>query len=304
MLNALAPDCLAPGNSTSPTSSFRRRRRRWKRSSGRSIERLAPLQAAFRLRHLWRRRLDARAHPQHRRAASSRETRYEARRASDLRLRRRATRSTRSCAAIGTRACVIIVALRGDPPSGVGTTLRAAIRRLSHLHRARARHLARSAISKSRSRPIPKAIPRARPIEHDLDALEAKIDAGATRAITQFFFDNDVYFRFLDKARARGITIPIVPGIMPVQQLQADGEFREQGRRERAAAGSPIVSRGSTTIPRRARSSPPPSPPSRCSASPSAGVDQFHFYTNNRADLVFAICHLLGVRPLREKVAA
>ena len=65
--------------------------------------------------------------------------------------------------------------------------------------------------------------------------LQAKVDAGATRAITQFFFENDLYLRFLDKARARGIQIPIVPGIVPVENFQADGRVRTEDRRHRAA---------------------------------------------------------------------
>ena len=65
--------------------------------------------------------------------------------------------------------------------------------------------------------------------------LKAKIDAGATRAITQFFFDNDIYLRFLERVRAQGIKIPIVPGIMPVQNFKQMAGFAAKRRRQRAA---------------------------------------------------------------------
>ena len=74
----------------------------------------------------------------------------------------------------------------------------------------------------------PEGHPESASIEQDLDALQAKVDAGATRAITQFFFDNDVYFKFLDKARGRGITIPIVPGIMPIRNFKQVAGFAQK----------------------------------------------------------------------------
>ena len=81
---------------------------------------------------------------------------------------------------------------------------------------------------------------------------KAKVDAGATRAITQFFFENDLYFRYLDSVRARGIDIPIVPGILPVQNFKQMKNFAERCRRDACRAGSPSASTGSTTIRRRA----------------------------------------------------
>ena len=127
--------------------------------------------------------------------------------------------------------------------------------------------------------------------------LKAKVDAGATRAITQFFFENDLYFRYLDRVRARGIDIPIVPGILPVQNFKQTTSFRRAQRRlvpawlaERFEGldddrGDPQADR------RRGRR--------RAGASTCVdrGVTDFHFYTMNRADLVYAICHLLGLRP-------
>jgi len=120
-----------------------------------------------------------------------------------------------------------IVALRGDPPTGVGskfeahptgyatsTDLVSGIRRIGDFE-----------ISVST---YPEGHPESASIEQDLDALQAKVDAGATRAITQFFFDNDVYFKFLDKARGRGMTIPIVPGIMPIRNFKQVAGFAQK----------------------------------------------------------------------------
>ena len=121
-----------------------------------------------------------------------------------------------------------IVALRGDPVGGVGeryaphpggyengADLVAGIKRIAPT-------------SKSRSRPIRRSIPTAPTVEADIDMLKAKVDAGATRAMTQFFFENDLYFRYLDRVRARGIDVPIVPGILPVQNFKQTKNFAER----------------------------------------------------------------------------
>lgn len=195
-----------------------------------------------------------------------------------------------------------IVALRGDPPGGVGasfeshpqgyptsTELVRGIRRIGDFE-----------ISVST---YPEGHPESRSIEDDLDALESKIDAGATRAITQFFFENDVYFRFLDKARARGIKIPIVPGIMPVQNFKQTANFaRKAGASVPAWLAHRFEGLDDDPVTRRLIAAAVAA--EQVLGLAEAGVREFHFYTNNRADLVFAICHLLGVRPLSEKVAA
>src|SRR5690606_24986100 len=111
-----------------------------------------------------------------------------------------------------------IVALRGDPPSGAdapyephprgyvnAAALVAAIRRIGDFEVSVAAY--------------PEKHPESATVEVDIAMLQAKIDAGATRAITQFFFDNSAYFRFLDKVRARGIDIPIVPGLLPISDI-------------------------------------------------------------------------------------
>ena len=127
-----------------------------------------------------------------------------------------------------------IVALRGDPTGGIGRPLCAASRRLPQRRRPRRRHQARRADSRCRCRPIRKSIRTARTVEADIDMLKAKVDAGATRAITQFFFENDLYFRYLDRVRARGIDIPIVPGILPVQNFKQAKNFAERCGASRA----------------------------------------------------------------------
>jgi methylenetetrahydrofolate reductase (NADPH) len=195
-----------------------------------------------------------------------------------------------------------IVALRGDPPGGVGTPFMPnplGYPTSTHLVRG-IKSIADFEISVST---YPEGHPESTNIEQDLDALESKIDAGATRAITQFFFDNDIYFRFLDRARARGITIPIVPGIMPIRNFRQVAGFaqkagasvprwlaeRFEGLEDDSETRALVAA--TTAV-------------EQVMGLARAGVEEFHFYTNNRADMVFAICHLLGVRPVREKADA
>jgi methylenetetrahydrofolate reductase (NADH) len=147
----------------------------------------------------------------------------------------------------------------------------------------------------------PEKHPDSPTVETDIDMLKAKVYAGATRAITQFFFDNDVYFRYLDRVRARGVDIPIVPGILPVQNFKAAKNFAE-----RAGASVP-----SWIAERFAGLDSDPATRKLIAAAVAAeqvidlldrGVTNFHFYTMNRADLVYAICHLLGLRPVPVEV--
>jgi methylenetetrahydrofolate reductase (NADH) len=132
--------------------------------------------------------------------------------------------------------------------------------------------------------------------EADIDMLKAKVDAGASRAITQFFFENDVYFRYLDRVRARSINIPIVPGILPVQNFKAAKNFAE-----RAGASVPawIAERfhGVDNDPATRKLIAAAVAAEQVIDLVDRGVTSFHFYTMNRADLVYAICHLLGLRP-------
>jgi methylenetetrahydrofolate reductase (NADPH) len=126
--------------------------------------------------------------------------------------------------------------------------------------------------------------------------LAAKVDAGASRAITQFFFENDLYFRYLDRVRARGIDVPIVPGILPVQNFKQTKNFaarcgtsvpdwlaeRFDGLEDDAATRKLIAAAVAAE---------------QVIDLVDRGVTDFHFYTMNRADLVYAVCHLLGLRP-------
>jgi methylenetetrahydrofolate reductase (NADPH) len=148
----------------------------------------------------------------------------------------------------------------------------------------------------------PEKHPDSPTVEADIDMLKAKVDAGASRAITQFFFENDLYFRYLDRVRARGIDIPIVPGILPVQNFKAATNFAA-----RAGASVPAW------LAERFHGLDHDAATRKLIAAAVAaeqvldlvdrGVTTFHFYTMNRADLVYAICHLLGLRPAVEQVA-
>jgi methylenetetrahydrofolate reductase (NADPH) len=198
----------------------------------------------------------------------------------------------RGYAAAGVRH---IVALRGDPPAGVGsvfsphpdgyatsTQLVAGIRRIGDFE-----------VSVSA---YPEKHPESRSFEADIDVLKAKIEAGATRAISQFFFENDVYLRYLDRVQASGISIPIVPGIVPVQNFKQTASF---AARTGASVPKWLVERfdGLDDDPATRRLIAAAVAAEQVLDLVERGITDFHFYTMNRADLVFAICHLLGVRP-------
>jgi methylenetetrahydrofolate reductase (NADPH) len=194
-----------------------------------------------------------------------------------------------------------IVALRGDPTGGVGekyaphpggyangAALVAGIKRIAEIE-----------VSVSA---YPEKHPDSPTVEADIDMLKAKVDAGATRAITQFFFENDCYFRYLERVRARGIDVPVVPGILPVQNFKQTKNFaarcgasvpgwlaeRFDGLDEDVATRKLIAAAVAAE---------------QVLDLVERGVTDFHFYTMNRADLVYAICHLLGLRPARQEAA-
>ena len=141
----------------------------------------------------------------------------------------------------------------------------------------------------------PEKHPDSQNVEADIDMLQAKVDAGATRAITQFFFDNDLYFRYLDRVRARGIAVPIVPGILPVLNIKQTKSFAD-----RCGASVPawIAARfeGLDDDPATRKLIAAAVAAEQVIDLLDRGVTDFHFYTMNRADLVYAICHLLGLR--------
>mgnify|MGYP001066391778 CR=1 FL=1 len=196
-----------------------------------------------------------------------------------------------------------IVALRGDPSGGIGTAYRA--------HPDGYQNSADLVASIKRRHPdmevtvsaYPEKHPESTTLDADIDVLKAKVDAGADRAITQFFFDNDLYFHYLDRVRAAGITIPIVPGILPVQNFKLAKNF---------------ATRAGATVPdwlaEKFEGLDDDAETRKLVAATMAagqvqklakhGVENFHFYTMNRADLVFAISHLLGIRPNGSRQAA
>ncbi len=187
-----------------------------------------------------------------------------------------------------------IVALRGDPPAGASSyePHPGGYAQAEDLVRG-LRRIAEFDISVGA---YPEGHPAAASADSDLDFLKRKIDAGATRAITQYFFDTDIYLRFLDRCAAKGITVPIVPGILPVSNFKQvakfsamcgasvpawmarlfDGLDEDQDTRRMVAA---VVAAEQVRL------------------LQANGVDEFHVYTLNRADLAYAIAHLLGVRP-------
>ncbi len=188
-----------------------------------------------------------------------------------------------------------IVALRGDPPGGAGERYAphpAGYRNAADLV-AGIKRIGDFEVSVSA---YPEKHPDSPSVETDIDMLRAKVDAGATRAITQFFFENGLYFRYLDRVRSSGIDIPIVPGILPVQNFKTTKNFA-------ARCGASIPA---WLAERFDGLDEDPATRKLIAAAVAAeqvldlvdhGVTDFHFYTMNRADLVYAICHLLGLRP-------
>ncbi len=189
-----------------------------------------------------------------------------------------------------------IVALRGDPPPADGgrfvphpqgyasaADLVAGLRALHPFEISVAAY--------------PEVHPEAASAEADLDNLKRKLDAGASQAITQFFYATDAYFRFLDKALAAGISAPILPGIMPVTSFEAirrmSGntaipawlEQAFEGLDDRPGPRALVAATVAVDL---------------CHRLYRGGVRHFHFYTLNRAEQAYAICQLLGVRPKAE----
>jgi len=196
-----------------------------------------------------------------------------------------------------------IVALRGDPASGLGQAYNPhpqGYRSSADLVSSIKRRFGDIEVTVSA---YPEKHPESADFDADIDMLKAKVDAGAARAITQFFFDNDLYFRYLDRVRARGITIPIVPGILPVQNFKQASNF---ARRAGATVPDWLAQKfeGLDEDPDTRRLVAATMAAGQVQKLAKHGVDTFHFYTMNRADLVFAISHLLGIRPNSAQKAA
>ena len=195
-----------------------------------------------------------------------------------------------------------LVALRGDPPQGQS----------SYRPRTDGFAFAADLVAGLRSvapfdisvAAYPEMHPEAASAAADLESLKRKIDAGATRAITQFFYDIDVFLRFRDRCAAAGIDAPLVPGILPITRFpqvlrfaqrcgaSIPGWLRERfdGLEDDAETRRLIAAAVAIEQVQELR---------------RHGVSEFHFYTLNRAELTFAICHALGLRPrTRTAVAA
>ncbi|WP_093298292.1 methylenetetrahydrofolate reductase [Sphingomonas sp. NFR04] len=194
-----------------------------------------------------------------------------------------------------------IVALRGDPPRA-GEKYRThpggyenAADLVAGLRRLHPFEISVSA--------YPECHPDSPSPEADLDNLKRKIDAGANRAITQFFFEAETFLRFRDRAAAAGIHAEIVPGIMPVMNyasvvkmsamcgtdVPAWMEKLFEGLDEHPSARQLVTATLTAEL---------------CRKLYAGGVRQFHFYTLNRAELSYAICHLLGLRPRQQPAVA
>ena len=187
-----------------------------------------------------------------------------------------------------------VVALRGDPPAGSG---RYAPHPGGYAYAVDlVRGLKEVADFEISVAAYPETHPEALGPAQDLDNLKRKLEAGATRAITQFFFDTDLYLGFRDRCRAAGIDAVIVPGILPITRFPQMLRFAErcgasvpdwlverfEGLDDDAGTRNMIAA--SVAIEQVARLR-------------HEGVDEFHFYTLNRAELSYAICHALGLRP-------
>ena len=187
-----------------------------------------------------------------------------------------------------------IVALRGDAPAGedyrphpdgysYAADLVAGLKRVADFEISVAAY--------------PETHPGAVSPEHDLDNLKRKLDAGATRAITNYFFDSSLFLDFLDRSLAAGITAPIVPGIMPVSNFTQAAKFS-------AMCGASVpdwmteLFAGTEDDVETRRMIGAIVAAEQVRLMQANGVDEFHFYTLNRPDLTYAIAHVLGVRPV------
>jgi len=203
------------------------------------------------------------------------------------------------CRAAGIRH---FVALRGDPQGGIGSAYQPHPGGYANAAELTAALTGLGGFEISVSA-YPEKHPESRDADADIDMLKRKVDAGATRALTQFFFDNDAFARYLDRVRAAGITIPIVPGILPIHHLaqvkkfaslcgasvpdfieEALGPVDDQPL-ERAKRSAALASQQVRDLMR-------------------LGISEFHFYTMNRQQLVSAVLEQADLRhPVRNGAA-
>jgi methylenetetrahydrofolate reductase (NADPH) len=129
----------------------------------------------------------------------------------------------------------------------------------------------------------------------DIEMLKRKVDNGATRAITQFFFDNDLYERYVERVRRAGIYIPIIPGVLPIHNFKQVANFSKRAG-TRIPAWLADRFDGLDNDPQTHMLVSAALAAEQVNDLIERGLNDFHFYTMNRSDLAFAICHLLGVR--------
>lgn len=190
-----------------------------------------------------------------------------------------------------------IVALRGDPPRTMGcyrphpggyrngADLVAGLKQIADFDISVAAY--------------PEIHPDSPSLEADLDNLKAKVDAGASRAITQFFFEPEMFMRFRDRCARRGIEVPLIPGIMPVFNFKKVAAFAED-------CGTSVppwlyeTFAGLDEDPDMRRLVAASVAAELCTRLRAEGVDRFHFYTLNRPELTYAVCRRLGLKPLDE----
>ncbi|MFZ4601217.1 MAG: methylenetetrahydrofolate reductase [NAD(P)H] [Caulobacterales bacterium] len=187
-----------------------------------------------------------------------------------------------------------VVALRGDPTGGIGAAFAPhpdGYRNATELTAA-ARRIAPFEVSVG---VYPERHPESPSVDHDLDVLKAKIDAGATRGISQFFFEAETFLRFRDRAAAVGIAIPLSPGIMPVTNFRGIVKMAA-GCGATVPAWLARLFEGLDDDPDTRRLVAATAAAELCARLAAEGVEDFHFYTLNRADLTLAICRILGVR--------
>ena len=188
-----------------------------------------------------------------------------------------------------------LVALRGDPPKGTDTYVP---QEDGYAYAADlVEGLKRIADFDISVAAYPEVHPEAASAETDLDNLKRKLDAGASRAITQFFFDIELFFRFRDQCAAAGIDSEIVPGILPITRFPQLKRFAEQ-----CGASVPdwLQERfeGLEDDPETRKLIAAAVAIEQVGYLKKHGVTEFHFYTLNRYELTYAICHAIGVRPI------
>ncbi len=197
-----------------------------------------------------------------------------------------------------------IVALRGDPPEGTPANVPGGYQDAAELVAGIRAHVEAEGLTDFQISvgAYPEVHPRAASAQADLDSLKAKLDAGADRALTQFFFEPEMFLRFRDDAAKAGIDDAIVPGIMPVANFGGICRFSDRagatvptwmherfaGLDENPAVRDLVAASTASELCRRLQ---------------AEGIDEFHFYTMNRPDLTIAVCRTLGVAPLGAELA-